>query len=164
MRLKPETDGVGHDDLNITAHDHHPQPEMVDIDNTSQSLPPGTTYNLDITLSHSNYQVAKMILMGAKSPQGPQWKECAEVYATRDLSEAIAESVREVAFKTVYAMTYSKQNGDAYLTHKIFDNDVANEYILLQDAYITGSTLRLVFLNTFGGSATLWVKGTAHLF
>jgi hypothetical protein len=64
-----------------------------------------------------------------------------------------------------YTATYSKQNGDAYLSDKVFDTNtsLSAQYIALKDAYITGSILRLVFHNYFGGSAYLWVKGQALL-
>jgi hypothetical protein len=166
MRLKSETDKRSHTSLSgITVNDHHSQPRAVDIYNITQSLPPGTTYNLDIALSRSDYQFARTMLQGARQLFGTAVeREGAEILATRDISEAIAHSIKDsgLAYR-VYAVTYAKQVGDLYLTHAIFDSNTAisAEYILLQDAYITGSTLRLTFKNIFGGSATLWVKGRA---
>jgi hypothetical protein len=166
MRLEPETDNRSHASLSgITVNDHHSQPKAVDINNTSQSLPPGTTYNLDIALGRSDYQFARIMIQGARSLFGAgNEKEGAEILATRNIAEALAHSTRDsgLSFR-VYCVTYTKQVGDLYLTHAIFDSNtgISSLYILLQDAYITGSTLRLVFKNIFGGSATLWVKGRA---
>jgi hypothetical protein len=166
MRLKSETDGRSHSILTITENDHHSRPRAVAISNTTQSLPPGTTYNLDIDLGRSDYQLARVMIMGARTMFGvaSNFRESAEVHATRNSAEAFAHSVRDSGSTyRCYAVTYSKQVGDSYLTHAIFDNNTAigSAYILLQDAVLTGSVLRLTFLNTFGGSATLWVKGTA---
>lgn len=167
MRTEPTTDGLSHVAEVVGVHDHHQRPVTVTINNTTQSLPPGTTYDLDITLPGSAYERAKIIIMGAHSPAGSAWRECAEVVATRDSSEAIAYSVRDAgSFKKSYAATYSKQNGDTNLTHKVFDSTTGsgNRYIALLDAWITGSVLRLRFKNYFGGSATLWVKGQAEVY
>jgi hypothetical protein len=166
MRLEPIKDGLQHPTDN-GEDDHHPAPYSVTINNTSQSLPPGTTYNLDISLPHSNFQIARVQITGAKPMwTSGQWREGVEILATRDSAEAMGHSIRETgSMYKVYAATYSKQNSDSYLSQKIFDNNTgsSNRYICLQDAVITGSTLRLTFLNTFGGSATLWVKGQALL-
>jgi len=169
MRLKGQTDGLEHEALEVTPHDHHSRPTTVSINNTTQSLPPGTTYDLDITLPNANYVRAKILITGAAiagGGSGALQRECAELVATTDSAEAIAYSVRTSGFKKVYCSTYSKQNGDSYLTHKIFDNNTgsSNRYIALQDAWITGSILRLRFYNFFGGSATLWVKGSAEVY
>lgn len=93
------------------------------------------------------------------------WRESAEVFVTRDAGEAASHTIRASSFKKVYACTYQKQVGDSYLSHKIFDSNTgsSNRYIALQDAVITGSTLRLTFRNFFGGSAFMWVQGQAIL-
>jgi hypothetical protein len=93
------------------------------------------------------------------------WRECAEIVATTDSAEAMGHSVREAGTRKVYASTYSKQNADAYLSHKIFDDNTGsgNRYIAVQDVAIVGAVLRITFRNFFGGSATLWVKGQALL-
>jgi len=164
MRLTEQSDGLLHP-ADLTPDDHHPAPTSVTISNTSQSLPPGTTYNLDIALPHSNFQFARVQITGAKPMWvAGYWREGAEILVTRNSSEAVGHSIRETgSIYKVYAATYSKQNSDAYLSHAIFDNNTASSsrYIALQDAVITGSTLRLTFKNLFGGSATLWVKGQA---
>jgi predicted transcriptional regulator len=112
--------------------------------------------------------MAKILITGKDiggGGSGALQRECAEVVATVDSSEAIAYSVRTAAFKKVYAVTYSKQNGDTNLTHKIFDSVTGSgRYIALLDTWITGSVLRLRFKNYFGGSATLWVKGSAEVY
>jgi hypothetical protein len=166
MRLTEQSDGLLHPP-DLTPDDHHPAPTSVTIDNTSQSLPPGTSYNLDISLPHSNFQFARVQITGAKPLWiAGYWREGAEILVTRSASEAMGHSIRETgSMYKVYAVTYSKPQGDAYLSHKIFDNNTgsSNRYIALLDAVITGSTLRLTFRNTFGGSATLWVKGQALL-
>jgi len=162
MRPAPATDGRVHPADN-TPDDHHKAPDRFTITNTSQSLPPGTSYNLDIALGSADYQFARIQIMGARQPFGSGWRECAEVFVTRDISEAVGHSNRESSFKRTYCATYSKVNGDSYLSHKIFDSitGVSNRYIALLDAVLTGSVLRLTFHNYFGGSATLWVKGVA---
>lgn len=168
MRTKPVTDGLSHNAMTVGVNDHHSRPTTISINNTTQSLPPGTTYDLDLTLPDANYKRAKIILMGAWSPPGPSWRECCELVVTTDSAEAISISIRDAgSFKKSYAATYSKQNGDANLSHKIFDNatgSYSQRYIALKDAWITGTTLRLRFQNYYGGSATLWVKGQAEVY
>ena len=166
MRLASTTDGKDHASEYLNANDHHSEPYSVGIDNTTQSLPPGTTYNYDISLPDANYRIARIMIKGPRNISGASanFYEGAEIYATSDSTEAMGHSVRdaEVSFR-VYLVTYSKIVSDAFLTHKIFDSDTVsgNRYINVTDAYITGSTLRIVFKNNHGGSATLWVKGKA---
>lgn len=166
MRLQAETDGRLHEGLVVTENDHHPRAASVNFSNTSQSLPPGTTYNLDITLPDGNFQVARVMMHGPKQMSGGQWYEGAEIHATRDADEAIGQSWWDVSFKKVYAVTYSKQVLDSYLTEKIFDSNTSSsaKYIACTAAVLTGSVLRLTFQNYFGGSATLWVKGKVLAF
>ena len=163
MRLKQVTDGRLHSPTN-TVHDHHAAPVSVNFVNTSQSLPPGTTYNLDIPLPTGSYQFARAMLIGPNDSAGfAPWKECAEIMATRVTAEAVGHSVRNAGgFKKIYAATYSKQVGDSYLTHKIFNTGIQN-YIAVQDAVIVGSALRITFKNYHGGSVTLNVRGQAIL-
>lgn len=162
MRLQESTDGRKHPDDN-TPNDHHSQPVSVSINNTTQSLPPGTTYDLDVDLGRDDLQVAIALLMGPDNSGGmfgTAWNEFAQIVATRDSGEAMGESVRSAGtFKKIYSVTYSKQNSDSYLSHKIFDNVSSQRYIAVQDAVITGSNLRITFKNFFGGSTFLWVKG-----
>jgi hypothetical protein len=159
LRLIQQTDGRIHP-LDGLATDHHAVPSSVDFQNTTQSLPPGTTYNLDITLGSSNYQFARIILIGPNvSADMGDWKECAELLVTRNSNEAISHSIRSAAVpKKVYCSTYSKQNSDAYLTHKIF-NAGAGNYIAVQDAVLTSNVLRITFKNFYGGSMYLNVHG-----
>lgn len=170
MRLDQTTDGRSHDALTVTADDHHPAPASVSFSNTSQSLPPGTAYNLDVALPHAGFQAAKVYLEGPAIAGGgtaTKWRECAQVHVTTDSADAIGHSTRDSGsiYKT-YVVTYSKALGVTNLTHKIFDSVVASgsRYIALQDAQIIGAVLRLTFRNYFGGSATLSVKGHAVLF
>ena len=104
-------------------------------------------------------------MMGLATASGV-WRECAQVVVTTDLNEAQAYSSRDAGDKRVYTATYSKQNGDANLTFKIFDNNPAsgNRYIALKDAWISGAVLYLRFHNYYGGSSTLWVKGLAEVY
>ena len=133
MRLDSVTDGSSHIGNDVGPSDHHMRPTMVEINNTTQSLPPGTEFNLDIAVGSSSFQFARCQLHGPHHmlPGGTTWYECAEVLATRDSDEAIAHSQRDNAFKKVYSATYSKVNGDSYLTSKIFDNNtgLSNRYI-----------------------------------
>lgn len=167
--MRPRATGArGHPGTNPQPHDHHGAPTLVEFSNTSQSLPPGTTYDLDVPLPSSNFKIATVQLSGPAASgggSGTKWRECASVHATEDTGDAMAHSVRTAGFKKVYAATYSKQVADSYLTHKVFDSNTSSSarYIALQDAQIIGSTLRLTFRNFFGGSATLWVKGSALL-
>jgi len=166
MRLAAKTDGRYHDGMVLGVHDHHAQPTMVSFSNTTQSLPPGTTYNLDVPCGRDDYRLATIHMIGPRRyPSSSNWSETACVLATRFAVNAIGRSARGVSYRQSYVSMYSKFAGDAYLTHKIFDNNVteANQYIALQDAVLTGSVLRLTFRNYFGGSATLWVKGEALL-
>lgn len=165
MRLEQKTDGRIHP-TDGGPNDHHPQPVSVPIENTSQSLPPGTDYNLNISLPHSGYNLARAQIMGPRT-QGSSglFNEVAELIATTNADEAMGKSVVINSFKTSYVATYSKQNGDTYLTHKIFDNDTGSSalYIAVTATQIISSVLRITFHNYYGGSATLWVKGQAIL-
>lgn len=164
MRLRQATDGLLHPSEN-TANDHHAAPVSVDFSNTTQSLPPGTSYNLDVSLGRSDFQLARVLLMGPNSSvgfAGATWSECAELVVTRDAAEAVGHSIRNASQKKVYASTYSKDAGASYLTHKIFNAGTQN-YIAVEDAVLTGSVLRLTFRNFFGGSMTLNVRGQAVL-
>lgn len=161
MRAQQDTDGRSHDALTTTPHDHHGAPSLVSFSNTNQSLPPGTTFDLDVTLPASSFKVARVQLMGPNtSGGGGVWRECASVHATTSSSEAMAHSVITAGFKQSYCATYAKIAGDAQLSQKVFDS---GNNVSLEDAWITGSTLRLRFRNHFGGSATLSVKGSALL-
>lgn len=170
MRLNSSYDGASHDALTVTPDDHHPRPASVSFSNTSQSLPPGTSFNLDVSLSHSDFRIAKVYLEGPAISGGgtaTKWRECAMVHVTTDTADAIGHSVRNTGsiYKS-YVVTYAKSLGVTNLTHKIFDNNTSpgNRYIALKDAQIIGSTLRLTFQNYFGGSATLSVKGHSVLY
>jgi hypothetical protein len=167
MRLIPDTDGiVDHNDfVNIGVHSHHAQPIAITIDNTSQAINAGTNWDMDLALPAFNYSVARIMLVGAKTQGGGLWKEFAEIYATRDSDEAMGHSIRDVSLKQVYAATYSKQNADLYLSHKIFDSNtgISNRYINVRDAWIfadvANDVVRIRFHNPTVTNATLWVKG-----
>lgn len=163
MRLSQVTDGRFHP-ANPGENDHHSAPVSVDFINTTQSLPPGTTYNFDISLSQSNFQFARVLLIGPNDSTGylAPWKECVELLVTRDTNEAMGHSIRNASQKKVYSVTYSKQNSDSYLSHKIFNSGAGN-YIAVQDAVLTGSVLRITFRSYYGGSMTLNVRGQALL-
>jgi hypothetical protein len=163
MRIKQRTDGLNHPS-DFTEDNHHAAPISIDFSNTFQSLPPGTSYNLDVSLPRSDFRFARVMLMGPNSSDGLSslWKEGAELLVTRDQTEAIGHSFRNGGQKKVYASTYAKQNADAYLTHKIFNLGGGN-YIAVENALLTGSALRLTFKNHYGGSMTLNVKGQALL-
>lgn len=161
MRLRPQTDGHLHP-ADGGTDDHHPEPVSVDFTNTTQSLPPGTSYNLDISLGDSNFQLVRVMLIGpnVSTGLGGTWKECAELLVTRDTEKAMGHSIRNASQKKVYASTYSKQNADAYLTHKIFNAGSGN-HIAVEDAVLTGSVLRITFRSFYGGSINLNVRGQA---
>jgi len=164
MRTQQDTDGRSHDALTVTVDDHHAAPRSVSFSNVTQSLPPGTTWDLDVTLPSSALKVARVQLMGPATSGGGsgtgKWRECASVHATTSSAEAMGHSVRTPGFKRSYCATYAKSQGDAQLSQKIFDS---GGNVSLQDAWIVGAVLRLRFRNHFGGSSTLWVKGSALL-
>ena len=161
MRLTQQVDGRQHPDG--AANDHHAEPISVDFINTTQSLPPLTTYNLDIAVGRDDFQFARVMLIGPNlSAALGTWKECAELLVTRDSGESVGHSVRNAGTKKVYSATYSKQNSDAYLTQKVFNTGSGN-YINVQDAVLTGSVLRITFRSFFGGSVFLNVRGQALL-
>lgn len=168
MRLEQTKLGKLHSTFRgINSDNHHSPPCSISIENTSQSLPPGTTYNLDISLPKIDFKLANVVIHGRRhmTPGGLSWYEYADVMATSILLEARGQSVRDAGWKKVYSATYSKQNGNITLSHKIFDDNtnINYRYIALQDAQIIGNLLRLIFKNFHGGSATLWVKGQVIL-
>lgn len=166
MKLAQTTDGLDHAASGPQVDDHHSGPRSFDVENTTQVIAALGSYNLDIALPAADFQFARIMLMGARQLFGNvnNPRDCAELLATRDSTEAMGHSVvdAEATFR-VYTATYAKVAGDSYLSHKIFDNNTgaANQYIAVEDAYITGSTLRIVFRNTAGSVQTLWVKGKA---
>lgn len=162
MRTQTPTTDIKHPPVH-TPDDHHPEPGSFSINNTSQSLPPGTDYNLDIPLGKTGYKSARIILHGPVTLSGNLWRESAIICASDDPAEALGVTTFNSSWLLNYTPVYSKAVGNSYLTDKIFDNNTTSYamYIALKDAYITGSNLRLVFHNFSGGSATLWVKGQA---
>jgi len=166
MRLEQSIDGREHP-TDGGADDHHPQPKQVTVSNTSQSIAAGADYNLDIALGDSGYQWGRAMLMGPNEITPTKWNEWASVHFTRDASEAIGHTGRHSGsiYKT-YTSTYSKQNSDLNLTHKVFDSvtGTGNRYIALKAAVLTGSNLRLTFHNYDSSARTLWVKGSAHVY
>jgi len=168
VRLQPTTDGALHP-TDGGPNDHHARPTRVDFLNTTQSIPGGgaATYNLDVALPRSDFVLAQIKMMGAHSIQTGIWREGAYVQATTNAANAIGHSFRDSggATKMIYHSVYSKQNGDAYLTQKVFDGAVAlgADYIALLDAVIIGAVLRLTFRNSYLLARTLWVKGVALL-
>ena len=163
------TEARGHPATAPLPDEHHPRPAMVEFSSAGLvSLPPGTTYDLDVALSSASFKVATVHLMGpALAGLLAAWRECASVHVTADVADAVAHSVRSISGSTnsVYNATYSKQAGDTVLTYAIFDSVTGptSMYIALIDVWITGAILRLRFRNFFGGSAFLWVKGSALL-
>jgi len=166
VRLEQNIDGREHP-TDGGPDDHHPRPKQVAIENTTQSIAAGADYDLDIALGDSGYQWGRAMLMGAHNITPTLWNEWASVHFTRDSAEAIGHTGRDSGsiYKT-YSSTYSKQNSDLNLTHKIFDSVTGsgNRYIALKDAVLTGSNLRLTFHNYDSSSRTLWVKGSAHVY
>jgi len=140
---------------------------MVPIEDTTTVIAAGADFNLDVSVGDSGFQWGRLQIMGPGTIGPAAWREAASVHFTRDTAEAIGHSIRAsgLIYKT-YLATYSKQNGDAALTFKIFDSStpVGNRYIALKDAVLTGSNLRLTFHNYHTSSQTLWVKGQAQVF
>lgn len=163
MRLVSASDGRSHEGLaGVGVGDHHVPPNSVEILNTTQLIGPGATYNLDVVLPRAEYQLAHIQIIGARQISG-DWREGADVYATRVDREAIGYSFRYANARQIYSATYSKQNSDVNLTHKIFDSDLARDNISLIDAFVFEGVLRLTFKNYYGLLQTLWVKGRALL-
>ena len=167
MRVRESTSGRSHDALtDVAPAQHHPAPELVTIDNTSQVIAAGADYNLDVSLSSSLYRLARAQLQGPEVTGGGSglWREGASVHASRTAAEAMGHSTRDggSAYKS-YVATYAKSAGASLLTHKIFDSTTggSNRYIALKDAQIVGAVLRLTFHNYDASARTLWVKGLA---
>ena len=166
MRVQQTTNSRDHLAATPRPDDHHSVPRTFDIDNTSQVIAGGATFDLDVALSRSDFQAARVMIMGARRLFGNASNpfESAEVHVSRNLAEAMGQSLRDAqALYRIYTATYAKVVSDAYLTHKIFDTDTnsSNRYIGLVDAILTGSVLRLSFKNWVAGPKTLWVKGKA---
>lgn len=167
MRLRQATSGRSHDAMTDVATDqHHPRPELVTIENTTQVIAAGATYDLDISLSSALYRLARIQIQGPHltGGGGNLWREGASVHASRTAAEAQGHSTRDTGsnFKS-YVVTYAKSAGASQLTHKIFDSVTGTgaRYIALQDARIVGAVLRLTFRNFDASARTLWVKGLA---
>lgn len=161
MRLEPES-GKSHKALTLTADDHHSEPTLVSINDTSTVVGASSVFNMDVALGDPNFQGGRAILLGGKQMSGNLWRECVELTFSRDSGEAMGGTVEDVSFKKVYAGAYSKQVADSFLSHKIFDLNLSR--IAISACFITGSNLRIQFQNTTGVATTLWVKGQAVLF
>lgn len=150
-------------------HDHHAAPAQVSIDDTTTIIPPSSTANIDITLPRSDYQLARILIHGPKSAVGTitgnSGFDGAFIVATTATSDAQGYCARDAGALRQYGGVWSKQEGSSILTDYVFDSNAAlgNRYIAVQDASIIGATLRLVMTNSFGGSATVWMKGAAML-
>jgi len=165
VEAQPDTDGRSHDGMSRGPHDHHPQPVSFPISSEGVvSLPPGTTYDLEIALPAAGFQFATIHLEGPRriSPGSTTWRESAQLFVTRNSAEASSKvTIREAAFKKTYHGSYQKQAGNSYLTHKIFDSNTSTSarYIAVQDSWINDTHVVIRFRNFFGGSAFLWCRG-----
>lgn len=164
MTITRGTDGLIHPP-DGGLHDHHAAPAYVEIDDTSTSIPPGSTANVDITLPRSDYQIARILIHGPKVAifAGPS-KEGSYIQATTSSSDGAGNCARDASGRQ-YGGTWAKGAGNSILTDYVFDSNTSssNRWIAVQDCYITGSTLRFVMKNRYGGSATVWMKGVAIL-
>ena len=79
MRTVPLTDGRSHVPLaGVGPNDHHNAPSSVEVNNTTQVISGSGTYNLDIALGSSAFQVARCQLLGYQQPSGTLWREKSE--------------------------------------------------------------------------------------
>lgn len=169
MTVGRGTDGLLHPP-DGRAHDHHAAPAVATIDSRNLvSLPPGTTYDLDVALPRSDYRTAKTHVHGPKaavysSPTNSGYEGIVGDFTT-SAGEAVSHGLRGAGGAKQYVGMYSKLQGAAYLSDSIFDNNVSSSalYIALREAWIVGAVLRMRFYNKFGGSATLWVLGRTVL-
>lgn len=166
VRLRQQADGFSHAPVLRGPDDHHPAPFVATIEDTSTVVAGSSTYNLDIALPHSNFQLATAMIMGPRRlfGAGSNFRESAYITATRNIAEAMGFTVRDSGLQfRAYMHNYSKMAGNSYLSHKIFDNDTVlnNRYIGVVDSLITGSIFRIIFRNWSAVARTLWVKGKA---
>lgn len=167
---QPATDGLSHDPLESGSEDHHLHPKQVTIENTTQVIAGMSTFDLDIPLGSSGYQMAFVQLFGIRYAYGfsNRGREMSDLVATRNSSEGFGSSARDAAAGGLrhYSATFNKAAGDAFLSFKIYDNWNApgQEYISIKEIYLTGSNLRIVFYNHTATSKTLWVKGLAQVY
>jgi len=165
VRLTPTTDGRSHAPVASGVDDHHSRPRTVSVLDTTTAIAGGATFNLDVALGVSDLAFAQIALTGPQTSSGGAsvWRVGADVIATRAAGDALGHSIRRLVpggnLYRVYVATYSKLMGDSYLAAPIFS--LTASAIVLQDAVLTGSVLRLTFRNVTGSSATLWVKGSA---
>jgi len=151
------------------AHDHHAAPDHVTISDIATVISAGSTANVDTTLPRSDYQIARVLVHGPKAAVGTlpgnAGYEGAFVLAALVSSDAMGHSARDAGAFRQYSGVWSKQASAAILSEYVFDSSTSlyNRYIAIQDAYITGSTLRLVMVNGHSSSATVWIKGGAIL-
>lgn len=169
MRPEPSTDGRVHP-VDGLPNDHHAAPDHVTIFDTTTSIPPGSTANVNIALPRSDFQIARILVHGPKCAVGttPVYAgyEGAYIQATTVASDAYGCSTRDAGAFRQYGGHWAKQVGSLILSEYVFDNNTAlgSRYIAIKDAQIIGAVLRLTMVNSFGGSATVWIKGGALLF
>jgi len=166
MRTQTITDGRSHQGIIVSPDDHHAAPTHVSFSNISQLIAAGADFDLDVSLPRSDFQVARLTILGPLRQLGaPHWSEFASIEATRDIAQATGHSARFEGMQRSYVALYSKQNGDTYLSDKIFDQGTSpsNRYIALKDCWLTRGILKLRFHNYHISSATLWVKGQTIL-
>lgn len=168
MTITRGTDGMAHPP-DGGLHDHHAAPAQVTIDDTTTSIVPYGTANVDIVLPRSDYQLARILIHGPKSAVGTSTIysgfEGAYIQATTATSDAMGYCGRDTGAFRQYGGCWSKQEGSSILTDYVFDNNtlLTARYIAVQDASIIGAVLRLVMKNSYGGSAFVWMKGAAVL-
>lgn len=168
MTITQGTDGMIHPP-DAGLHDHHAAPTQVSISDTTTSIPPGSTVNVDVTLPRSDFQIARVLIFGPKAAVGSivanSGYEGAYLQVTTDINDAMGYCARDIGAFRQYGGVWSKQEGSSILTDYVFDSNtgLSNRYIAVQDCYITGAVLRFVMKNRFGGSAFVWMKGAAVL-
>lgn len=122
--------------------------------NTSQSIAANGSFALNVPLGASEYKFAVVML------------QCTLTLEYRGAiitcTDTAADAFGRGSFSSTYIAdtTTNSKTDPGYLTSAVFDSTGA--YIRVEDAYISGSNLVLVFENTYASAAkTLAVRGLA---
>jgi len=142
----------------VTAAQHHPPVETVRLIINATVIPSGA-YLVQLALTYSGHQMARVILRGPQVMQVVGNEGCF-IIATATANQASGFSLKKTlgSYTTSYIGGYSRIHGDSYVTEKCFG---AGGYIALRNARINGSNLELEFFNTSAVNDTLTVYGTA---
>lgn len=140
----------------MTANQHHPAVECKTVQINGTSIPAGV-YTYRIALSQANHKIVRAILRGYGAVDVTGY-EGAFALGTNTAGQSTGFSIKPIVlagYTTSYMGGYSRLHGDAYISEFCFGTS-----IVLQDLYIDGTDVVLLFRNYSGINQSLYCYGT----